>query len=109
MRAFDSIRRRRPVAPRDLAGRRPAPGVPDPALIAGISFLVPGLGQLLLRAWLPGTLWLAGWVVLAVATGAVHGVGALVLMGASAVDAYARGRRAAPAVGRGLGAPGTQP
>ena len=95
MRALDSIRHRT----RRAAQRGPgdaAAGVPDPALIAaGISFLVPGLGQLVLRAWLPGALWLAGWLVLAAATGALHGTGAFVLMVAAAFDAYARGRRAA--------------
>jgi hypothetical protein len=65
-------------------------------LAAIFSFLIPGLGHLLIGAWLRGTVWLAGWsVVSAAGGGGVHAV-VMALMLIAGLDAllYERWRDA---------------
>jgi hypothetical protein len=47
-----------PILPMSESGRQQLAG-----LAAILSFLVPGLGHLLIGAWLRGAIWLAGWLV----------------------------------------------
>jgi hypothetical protein len=66
----------------------------DPVVgLAGIfSFLVPGLGHLLMGAWLRGTIWMAGWIVVSQAGGGgVHPI-VVALMFISGLDALLYGR-----------------
>ena len=53
-----------------------------------LSFVVPGLGQFLVRAWARGAIWLTGWLLISVYTGEPHSPVVLALMLAAAVDAY---------------------
>jgi hypothetical protein len=43
----------------------------DPVVLiaAMLSFVVPGLGHLIMRVWLRGAIWMAGWVVVSAAGG----------------------------------------
>jgi hypothetical protein len=61
-------------------------------LAAIFSFLVPGLGHALLRAWLRGTIWFAGWLVITSAgDGGVNPI-AVGLMFLAGIDALLFGR-----------------
>lgn len=52
-----------------------------------LSFVLPGLGHMMVRAWTRGLIWLAGWILLtATSGGAAHPL-VLVLMVATAIDA----------------------
>ena len=78
---------------------KPVPGRPatDPrhaaAIVAGISFLFPGSGHLLIGEWARGLTWAAGLLIVTLAGG---GLPVLVLMVIAAVDACAFARRPAP-------------
>jgi hypothetical protein len=72
----------------------PGVGEHDPLIgLAGVfSFLIPGLGHLLIRAWLRGTIWIAGWIVVSSAGGGgIHQV-VVALMLISGLDALLYGR-----------------
>lgn len=80
---------------RSIADRNapsPAPS-PRPGLAAALSLLVPGLGHLLIGERGRGAIWLAGWLVLALLSGAAHSPAVVILMVVAAVDAYALARR----------------
>ena len=53
-----------------------------------ISFVAPGFGHFLIRAWLRGAIWLAGWLFLGALTGTGHSPVVVVLMLVAAIDAY---------------------
>ena len=57
-----------------------------------LSFVVPGFGQFLIRAWGRGAIWLAGWLLVSASAGAPHSPVVLVLMVVAAVDAYLMAR-----------------
>jgi hypothetical protein len=65
-------------------------------LAAIFSFLVPGLGHLLIGAWLRGAVWLAGWLVVSAAGGGGVHLAVVALMFVAGLDAllYGRARRA---------------
>ena len=68
-------------------GPERAQSAPIPAgIVAVLSLAVPGLGHLLLRMWLRGGIWLAGWVVIAALSGG-HSLSILILMLFAAGDA----------------------
>ncbi len=80
---------RGPVEDRvEAPASRPRPLAQQALLAALVSFLAPGLGHFLIGARLRGALFLAGWVVLAVASGALHSPVALVWMIVAGIDAY---------------------
>jgi len=61
-----------------------------PAIVAGISFLFPGLGHLLIGAWTRGAIWVIGLIVISAAGG---GIFVLALMVIAAADAYVFARQ----------------
>jgi hypothetical protein len=61
-------------------------------LAAIFSFLVPGLGHLLMGAWLRGAVWLAGWLVVSAAGGGGVHPGVMALMLVAGLDALVYGR-----------------
>lgn len=65
-------------------------------LAAALSFVVPGFGQLLVRSWLRGGIWLAGWLLVS-ASGEPHSPVVLALSIIAAIDAYAITRSQQPA------------
>ncbi|MBS1895378.1 MAG: hypothetical protein JST59_29110 [Actinobacteria bacterium] len=67
---------------------RPRSFTQSALLAALLSFLAPGLGHFLIGAKLRGAIFLAGWVVLAIVSGALHGPVALVWMFVAGIDAY---------------------
>ena len=78
--------------PAEPVPRRPSPVPREIALFAAaISFLLPGVGHLLVRAWARGLLWSLGSLVVALAGG---GVALLLLMAIAAIDAYVFARDA---------------
>ncbi len=81
------------MAARPVPERPPADPRQVAMLAAGISFLFPGLGHFLVRAWARGAIWALGWLVVTIAGG---GVAVLLLMAISAVDAYVFARALAP-------------
>ncbi|MEO8092412.1 MAG: hypothetical protein ABI726_06865 [bacterium] len=64
----------------------PASRMAFPAAL--LSFVVPGFGQFLIRAWVRGAIWLAGWFVVSAYAGAPHSPVVVALMLVAAVDAY---------------------
>lgn len=75
---------------------------PRPAfLVAALSFVAPGVGHFLIRSWLRGAIWLAGWLIVASASGIPHGPAVLILMSVAALDAYALARSAQTGRDRG--------
>lgn len=87
-----------PIGPASDRGRgEEGPGTPDsqarpraqtPLLAALLSFLAPGLGHFLIGARLRGAIFLAGWILLAAVSGALHSPVALVWMIVAGIDAY---------------------
>lgn len=63
------------------------PQIP-PGLAGILSFVVPGLGHLLLRMWSRAAIWLAGWILVGAASQASHSVPMLLLMFIAGLDAY---------------------
>lgn len=77
---------------------KPAPSPARLALPAALlSFMAPGVGHLLIRAWSRGALWLAGWLVLGAVSGVAHSPVVLLLMAIAAVDAFVFARSQPPA------------
>ena len=66
--------------------RAPAARMAFPAAL--LSFVVPGFGQFLIRAWGRGAIWLGGWLLVSASAGAPHSPVVLALMVIAAVDAY---------------------
>ena len=64
-----------------------------------LSFVVPGVGQFLIRAWGRGAIWLGGWLLVSASAGAPHSPVVLALMLIAAVDAYLLARSAPDAPG----------
>lgn len=64
-----------------------------PVIVAGVSFLFPGFGHILIGEWARGLTWAVGVVVLSASGG---GVFVLVLMAITAVDGYVFARDAMP-------------
>ena len=87
------------------AARAPTARLAFPAAL--LSFVVPGFGQFLVRAWARGAIWFAGWLLLSASAGAAHGPLVLALMAIAAVDAYFIARSqpdtSGPPVGEGHG------
>lgn len=74
-----------------------------------LSFVVPGFGQFLIRAWGRGAIWLAGWLLVSASAGAPHSPVVLALMLVAAVDAYLMARsQPEPPSPAGGGGPGGQ-
>jgi hypothetical protein len=63
-------------------------------LAAVLSFLVPGLGHILIAAWLRGAVWLAGWLVVSAAGGGGVHPATVALMFIAGIDALLYGRSA---------------
>ena len=86
-------------------GAMPAARLAFPAALS--SFIIPGFGQFLIRAWARGAIWLVGWLLVSASAGGGHSPVVLVLMAVAAVDAYILARSqpepAKPAVGGGTG------
>ena len=59
-----------------------------PLVAAALSFVAPGFGHFLIRSWLRGAIWLAGWLIVGAASGVQHGPAVLLLMLVAAMDAY---------------------
>ena len=76
--------------------RRP----PSPAQMAVpaalTSFIAPGIGHFIIRAWWRGLLWLAGWIFLTAASGVAGSPIVLILMLIAGVDAYVIARNQTP-------------
>ena len=93
--------------------RRGGPGIRSPLIAAALSLLLPGFGHFLIRSWLRGAIWLAGWFVVGAAGGVPHGPAVVLLMLTAAVDAYvlawARLAERADDPGRPDGGPGGGP
>lgn len=66
--------------------RAPAARVAFPAAL--LSFVVPGLGHFLIRAWGRGAIWFAGWLLVSALAGAPHSPVVIALTLIVAVDAY---------------------
>jgi hypothetical protein len=62
-------------------------------LAAIFSFLVPGLGHLLIGAWLRAAVWWAGWIVVPAAGGGGVHPAVVALMLIAGLDALLYGRR----------------
>jgi hypothetical protein len=79
---------RRPINQHDLdSSRQELAG-----LAAIFSFLVPGLGHLLIGVWLRGAAWLAGWLLVSAAGGGGVHPGVMALMLIAGLDALLYGR-----------------
>ena len=59
-----------------------------PLVAAALSFLAPGFGHFLIRSWLRGAIWLAGWLIVGAASGVQHGPAVVIVMVVAAIDAY---------------------
>lgn len=57
-----------------------------------LSFVVPGFGQFLIRAWGRGAIWLVGWLLVSASAGAPQSPVVVVLMLIAAIDAYVLAR-----------------
>lgn len=78
------------VARRKSAGQTatPATASGQPMLAAALSLLIPGAGHALVGAWGRGAVWFAGFLLVAVASQAMHGPLVVVLMILAGFDAY---------------------
>ena len=60
------------------------------------SFVAPGIGHFIVRAWWRGLLWLAGWIFLSMLSGVAESPIVLILMLIAGVDAYVVARNQTP-------------
>ena len=86
----------RPPADSRTGDGRPQRSRPTPAqlalLAAALSFLVPGLGHFLIRAWSRGLIWLGGLILIGVLSAGAQSPIVLVLSFVAAIDAYLTAR-----------------